>query len=61
MLNSSVTISFWLPIQAILLVLGYIIWPDKMPWWITWFPSLIIVGIVAIIGIIFAIVCLLDR
>ena len=55
MSKTNITIGFWLPTQVILLVLYYGGILPSLPWWIVWFPSLIIIGFIALAVVIMAI------
>ena len=50
------SIGFWLPTQAVLLVLFYGGIMPNLPWWVVWLPSLIALGILAIAVIIIILV-----
>jgi len=48
MSKTNVSIGFWLPTQATLLVLFYGGIMPNLPWWVVWLPTLIILGFLAI-------------
>jgi len=58
MSGTNITIGFWLPTQVLLLVLYYGGILPSLPWWIVWFPSLIVAGIFAIAVILMVIMIL---
>lgn len=51
MSKSSVTIGFWLPTQALLLVMHYGGFVSNLPWWVVWFPSLLVLAGIALVFI----------
>jgi len=43
---------FWLITQVALLILYYGNIVPSLPWWVVWFPSLLILGVIGIIVIV---------
>ena len=52
---TKISIDFWLPTQAILLILHYGLKWD-MPWWVTWFPSLLIIAVLGIAALVLLVI-----
>lgn len=48
MSKTNITIGFWIPTQVLLLVLYYGGILPSLPWWVVWFPSLIVLGLLAV-------------
>ena len=59
MSKTNVSIGFWLPTQAALLVLFYGGIMPNLPWWVVWLPSLIVLGLLGIALVILAFVVVL--
>ena len=58
MSKQNITIGFWLPTQVALLILYYGGICPTLPWWLVWFPSLIVLGLIAITVVIVGIIAI---
>ena len=58
MSKQNITIGFWLPTQVALLILYYGGIYPTLPWWLVWFPSLIVLGLIAITVVIVGIIAI---
>ena len=56
--KQNITIGFWLPTQVALLILYYGGICPTLPWWLVWFPSLIVLGLIAITVVIVGIIAI---
>jgi hypothetical protein len=54
--KQNITIGFWLPTQVALLILYYGGICPTLPWWLVWFPSLLVLGLLAIFFVIMIII-----
>lgn len=60
MSKTNITIGFWLPTQAALLVLFYGGILPNLPWWVVWLPSLLVIASIVIILVIVVVAIVLS-
>ena len=49
----------WLITQAALLVAFYGGFAPLLPWWVVWFPTLFVIGVIGIVIVVFVVVIIL--